>query len=231
MYNSVGKSTIIALLERWYDLNTGSIQLDDVEVKDWELCHLRSQLSLVGQEPVLFNESIRDAIEYGSLEGKLTDSQIEEYARMANIHEFVVGLPDGYQTMVGEKGGQLSGGQKQVYAGASYLCAENCHCACSCSRTQSAASGRGHQVSLASLSVGNYSALDSESEKIVQSALDNAVTGRTTVVIAHRLSTIQNADRIYVVGDGKIRESGTHSELLAKKGVYAELCGQQDLTS
>jgi len=202
-----GKSTVIALLERWYNLNSGVTSIDDLDVTKWELQHLRSQMALVGQEPVLFNTTIRNSIAYGSLEENPTDEQIETVARMANIHDFIVGLPDGYKTMVGEKGGQLSGGQKQRIAIARALC---------------------RQPKILLLDEAS-SALDSESEKIVQAALDKASAGRTTIVIAHRLATIQNAHQIYVVGEGKIKEQGTHFELLEKKGTYFELVGQQNL--
>jgi ATP-binding cassette subfamily B (MDR/TAP) protein 1 len=144
---------------------------------------------------------------YGSLEASPTDETIEKYAKMANIHDFIVGLPLGYATMVGEKGGQLSGGQKQRIAIARALAREP-------------------KVLLLDEAT---SALDSESEQIVQKALDAAAAGRTTICIAHRLSTVQNADIIYVMGYGGIVESGRHNDLLAKKGVYADLCAGQAL--
>ncbi|KAJ3207855.1 Multidrug resistance protein 1 [Clydaea vesicula] len=202
-----GKSTVIALLERFYDLQGGEAKVDNEKVESWEVKHLRSQMALVGQEPVLFNVSIKENILYGALEADTPDSKIEEVCKMANIHDFIVSLPDGYNTLVGEKGGKLSGGQKQRIAIARALIREP-------------------KILLLDEAT---SALDSESEKVVQQALDLASKGRTTLVIAHRLSTIQNADLIYVVNDGKVIESGKHFELLEKKGVYYELVNQQNL--
>lgn len=203
-----GKSTVIALLERWYDVSKGSACVDDIDVRKWNLNNLRSHMSLVGQEPVLFNISIRDNIAYGAI-GKIDEEMIYNAAKLANIHGFVTELPQGYDTLVGEKGGQLSGGQKQRIAIARALV-------------------RNPKLLLLDEAT---SALDSESEKLVQDALDAASKGRTTIVIAHRLSTIQNADLIYVVNGGQIVESGTHRELVEKKGEYYSFVSQQALTT
>ncbi|KAJ3256598.1 ATP-binding cassette, sub-B (MDR TAP), member 4 [Boothiomyces macroporosus] len=183
-----GKSTVMGLLERWYDPSSGTITFDNIE------------------EPVLFNVSIRDNIAYGAT-GSVDELAIQEAAKLANIHEFIIGLPDKYDTLVGEKGGQISGGQKQRIAIARALI-------------------RDPRLLLLDEAT---SALDSESEKVVQEALDNAAKGRTTIVIAHRLSTIQNADLILVVGGGAVIESGTHFELLEQKGSYYQLVNQQKL--
>ncbi|CAO3565927.1 unnamed protein product [Mortierella alpina] len=203
-----GKSTIIALLERWYDALGGRTLVDRYDVKDLQLSHLRSQMALVGQEPVLFDKSIGENIRYGIPDGQTVDQeQVVAAARASNIHDFVMSLPQGYDTPVGDKGSQLSGGQKQRIAIARALI-------------------RNPKILLLDEAT---SALDSESEKLVQEALDKARTGRTTIVIAHRLSTIQDADLILVVKDGSIVESGRHYELIGLGGVYADLCKKQNL--
>ncbi|KAJ3274327.1 Multidrug resistance protein 1 [Terramyces sp. JEL0728] len=201
-----GKSTVMGLLERWYDPSSGQINFDNTEVSKWNIANLRSHMGIVGQEPVLFNVSIRDNIAYGAV-GPVDELAIQEAAKLANIHEFIQGLPDMYDTLVGEKGGQISGGQKQRIAIARALI-------------------RDPRLLLLDEAT---SALDSESEKVVQEALDNAAKGRTTIVIAHRLSTIQNADLILVVSAGAVIESGTHFELVEQKGSYYQLVNQQKL--
>ncbi|KAJ3323513.1 Multidrug resistance protein 1 [Boothiomyces sp. JEL0866] len=201
-----GKSTVMGLLERWYDPSSGTITFDNTEIDKWNVKNLRSHMAIVGQEPVLFNVSIRDNIAYGAI-GPVDELAIQEAAKLANIHEFIIGLPDKYDTLVGEKGGQISGGQKQRIAIARALI-------------------RDPRLLLLDEAT---SALDSESEKIVQEALDIAAKGRTTIVIAHRLSTIQNADIIIVVGGGTVIESGTHFELLELQGSYYQLVNQQKL--
>ncbi|ORX64531.1 P-loop containing nucleoside triphosphate hydrolase protein [Basidiobolus meristosporus CBS 931.73] len=202
-----GKSTIIALMERWYDTLEGRAYVEDYNIKDLQLNNIRSHMALVGQEPVLFDFSIRENILYGLPEGEGTQEQVEAAAKLSNIHNFVMSLPDGYDTSVGDKGSQLSGGQKQRIAIARALI-------------------RNPKILLLDEAT---SALDSESEKLVQEALDQARSGRTTIVIAHRLSTIQDADLILVVKGGNIVESGKHRELLTLGGVYAELCKKQNL--
>ncbi|KAF9899271.1 Multidrug resistance protein 1 [Linnemannia zychae] len=202
-----GKSTIIALLERWYDVDGGQVLVDNYNIKDLQLHNIREHMALVGQEPVLFDMSIKDNILYGLPDSEGTIEQVEEAAKLSNIHNFVMSLPDGYNTSVGDKGSQLSGGQKQRIAIARALI-------------------RNPKVLLLDEAT---SALDSESEKLVQEALDKARYGRTTIVIAHRLSTIQDADLILVVKDGAIVESGRHYELVGLGGVYADLCQKQNL--
>ncbi|KAI8916340.1 P-loop containing nucleoside triphosphate hydrolase protein [Gorgonomyces haynaldii] len=201
-----GKSTMIALLERWYDVVDGAASVDDMDVRKWELQNLRSHLALVGQEPVLFNMTIRENIAYG-YPSEVDDARIYDVAKMANIHDFVMTLPQGYDTLVGEKGGQLSGGQKQRIAIARALI-------------------RNPKLLLLDEAT---SALDSESEKVVQAALDAASKGRTTIVIAHRLSTIKDADLICVLSKGNVIERGTHQSLVEARGEYFKLVQQQSL--
>ncbi|KAK2189433.1 hypothetical protein NP493_106g00021 [Ridgeia piscesae] len=196
-----GKSTIIQLLERFYDPSHGSLLLDGHRLGDYNLAWLRSQIGLVSQEPVLFNCSIAENIAYGDNSRQVPMDEITDAARQANIHNFIVSLPQGYETNAGDKGIQMSGGQKQRIAIARALV-------------------RNPKILLLDEAT---SALDTESEKVVQDALDRARQGRTSIVIAHRLSTIRNADYIFVIKNGRIVEMGTHSQLMAKKGVYFEL--------
>ncbi|KAJ1990392.1 hypothetical protein H4R33_001718 [Dimargaris cristalligena] len=200
-----GKSTMIALTQRLYDVVAGSMSVEQIDTREWQLQNLRSHMALVGQEPVLFDLSVRDNIRYGKPDA--TDEEIEHAARSANIHDFVQSLPDGYNTMVGERGGQLSGGQKQRLAIARALI-------------------RNPKLLLLDEAT---SALDSQSEKLVQETLDMARQGRTTITIAHRLSTIQNADMIIVFENGRIVEQGTHFELLDQRGLYFSLVKEQSL--
>ncbi|CAL2049482.1 unnamed protein product [Caenorhabditis brenneri] len=198
-----GKSTSIQLIERYYDAICGSVMIDDHDIRDISVKHLRDNIALVGQEPTLFNLTIKENITYG-LEN-VTQEQIENAAKLANIHGFVTNLPEGYDTSVGASGGRLSGGQKQRIAIARAIV-------------------RDPKILLLDEAT---SALDSESEKIVQEALDKARLGRTCVVIAHRLSTIQNADKIIVCRNGKAIEEGTHQTLLARRGLYYRLVEKQ----
>lgn len=198
-----GKSTIIALLERFYDPVRGRVMLDGHDLKTLNLRWLRSQLGLVGQEPTLFIGTIAENIGYGlNVEPSMED--IVQAAKMANAHQFISQFPDGYETQVGMKGEKLSGGQKQRIAIARAIL---------------------KNPSILLLDEAT-SALDSESERIVQEALDKIVLlqRRTTIIIAHRLSTIRKADKICVVSGGKIAEQGTHTQLLARNGgIYAKL--------
>jgi ABC-type multidrug transport system fused ATPase/permease subunit len=196
-----GKSTTVQLLERLYDVSAGQVMVDGVDVKELNIAWLRNQLGIVSQEPVLFDCSIRENIEYGDNSRQVTMDEVITASRLANIHQFIETLPDGYETRVGDKGAQLSGGQKQRIAIARALV-------------------RNPKILLLDEAT---SALDTESEKIVQEALDRAQQGRTCLVIAHRLSTIQNADCIIVFHNGRVAEQGTHNELLAQRGLYYKL--------
>uniref|UniRef100_A0A673ASJ7 ATP-binding cassette, sub-family B (MDR/TAP), member 4 n=1 Tax=Sphaeramia orbicularis TaxID=375764 RepID=A0A673ASJ7_9TELE len=201
-----GKSTTIQLLERFYDANEGSVMMDKRNVKDLNILWLRSQIGIVSQEPVLFDCSLAENIAYGDNSRTVTMEEIQEAAKSANIHDFIQGLPkQKYDTQAGDKGAQLSGGQKQRVAIARAIL-------------------RNPKMLLLDEAT---SALDTESEKVVQEALDKASKGRTCIVVAHRLSTIQNADRIAVFDGGVVREQGTHQQLLARKGIYYKLVTKQ----
>ncbi|KAK1920030.1 hypothetical protein P3342_002326 [Pyrenophora teres f. teres] len=198
-----GKSTVMQMLERFYDPTSGSVLVDGVELKDYNLQDYRSQLAIVSQETTLYTGTIRENI-LANQEG-LGDDAVIQACKNANIYEFITSLPDGFNTLVGAKGALLSGGQRQRIAIARALL-------------------RDPKVLLLDEAT---SALDSTSERVVQAALDSASKGRTTVAIAHRLSTIQHADVIYVFDQGKIVEQGTHDDLVARKGVYFELARLQ----
>ena len=196
-----GKSTVIALLERFYDTDSGKILFDNVELQALKVSWLRQQVGLVAQEPVLFNDTIRANIAYGK-QGEASEEEIVAAAEAANAHEYISALPDGYNTIVGERGIQLSGGQKQRVAIARAII-------------------KNPKVLLLDEAT---SALDVESERVVQEALDNVVIGRTTVVVAHRLSTIRGADIITVLKNGTVVEKGSHGDLMQiKDGIYASL--------
>ncbi|XP_051856874.1 phosphatidylcholine translocator ABCB4 isoform X2 [Antechinus flavipes] len=200
-----GKSTVVQLLERFYDPLAGKVLLDGQETKKLNIQWLRAQLGIVSQEPILFDCSIAENIAYGNNSREVSQEEIVNAAKAANIHPFIETLPEKYETRVGDKGTQLSGGQKQRIAIARALI-------------------RHPRILLLDEAT---SALDTESEKIVQEALDKAREGRTCIVIAHRLSTIQNADLIVVFQNGKVKEQGTHQQLLAQKGIYFSLVNVQ----
>ncbi|XP_009993265.1 PREDICTED: multidrug resistance protein 1-like [Chaetura pelagica] len=200
-----GKSTSIQLLERFYDPVEGQVLADGFDTKSLHLQWLRSRLGLVSQEPILFDCSIAENIQYGDNSRVVSQEEIEAAAKAANIHAFIEKLPEKYNTRVGEKGTQLSGGQKQRIAIARALV-------------------RNPAILLLDEAT---SALDTESEKIVQKALDNARQGRTCIIIAHRLTTVQTADIIAVIQNGRVVEQGTHSQLLAKEGHYYALVNAQ----
>ncbi|XP_020919115.1 phosphatidylcholine translocator ABCB4 isoform X3 [Sus scrofa] len=200
-----GKSTVVQLLERFYDPVFGTVLLDGQEAKKLNVQWLRAQLGIVSQEPILFDCSIAENIAYGDNSRIVTLEEIVWAAKEANIHPFIETLPHKYETRVGDKGTQLSGGQKQRIAIARALI---------------------RQPRILLLDEAT-SALDTESEKIVQEALDKAREGRTCIVIAHRLSTIQNADLIVVIQNGKVQEHGTHQQLLAQKGIYFSMVSVQ----
>ncbi|MBN3300229.1 ABCBB protein, partial [Amia calva] len=196
-----GKSTSIQLLERFYDPDEGKVLIDGHLSRNVNVPFLRSQIGIVSQEPVLFDCSISENIKYGDNTREISMEEVIAAARKAYLHEFVMTLPDGYETQVGAQGSQLSRGQKQRIA-------------------ISRAIVRDPKILLLDEAT---SALDTESEKIVQAALDEARQGRTCIVVAHRLSTIQNADIIAVMSQGAIIEKGTHEELMAKKAAYYKL--------
>ncbi|KAF5003986.1 hypothetical protein FDECE_9486 [Fusarium decemcellulare] len=205
-----GKTTIISLVERFYDVepNCGAILRNGVNVNDLDVYDYRKNLSLVSQEPTMFQGSIRDNILLGVADpSSVSDERIHQVCRDAFIHEFIVSLPEGYHTQVGQKGVSMSGGQKQRIAIARALI-------------------RDPEILLLDEAT---SALDSESEKIVQAAFEKARKGRTMIAVAHRLSTIQDADVIFVFGDGRIIEKGSHAELISKRGVYWDMCQNQAL--
>ena len=200
-----GKSTLSELMERFYDTDSGDILFDGKSIRSFKQDSLRATMSLVSQETVLFNDTIRNNIALGRIDA--TDDEIVAACKVANAHNFISESPEGYNTNIGDRGTKLSGGQRQ-------------------------------RLSIARAVLKNpeflildeaTSALDTESEKLVQDALTNLLKGRTSIVIAHRLSTIMNADRIFVIDDGRIVEEGKHDELLAKGGVYAKLVELQSV--
>uniref|UniRef100_A0A8D1GXN0 Multidrug resistance protein 1 n=1 Tax=Sus scrofa TaxID=9823 RepID=A0A8D1GXN0_PIG len=200
-----GKSTVVQLLERFYDPLAGKVLIDGKEIKELNVQWLRAHMGIVSQEPILFDCSIAENIAYGDNSRVVSQEEIVQAAKEANIHPFIETLPDKYNTRVGDKGTQLSGGQKQRIAIARALVRQP----------------------LILLLDEATSALDTQSEKVVQEALDKAREGRTCIVIAHRLSTIQNADSIVVIQKGKVREHGTHQQLLAQKGIYFSMVSVQ----
>ena len=200
-----GKSTILSLIPRFYDATTGRVTVDGSDVRDVTIASLRSRIALVTQEPFLFDDTIRANIAYARPEA--TEAEIEEAARRAAAHDFILEQPQGYDTVVGEAAGRLSGGQRQRIAIARAFLKD---------------------APILLLDEAT-SALDTESESQVQAALDRLMAGRTTIVIAHRLSTVKHADRIYVIERGQVAETGTHASLVRKRGLYARLAKAQDL--
>jgi ATP-binding cassette, subfamily B, bacterial MsbA len=200
-----GKSTLADLLPRFYDVTSGTIWFDQTAITDCSLTDLRNHIGIVTQESILFNTSVRENIAFGMPNASL--EAVENAARIANAHEFIQHLEDGYDTNIGERGNKLSGGQKQ-------------------------------RISIARAVLKNppimildeaTSALDTESEKLVQEALENLMKDRTSIIIAHRLSTIRNADEIVVLSKGEIKERGTHDALIALNGIYHRLCSLQGM--
>lgn len=198
-----GKTTITKLLLRTVDINSGELRIDGQNISHARLSDLRKHIAYVPQEPAMFHRSIRENIRYGNLEA--SDEAVEQAAKQANAHEFISRLPDGYDTLVGERGVKLSGGQRQRIAIARAL------------------------IKNAPILVLDEatSALDSESEQLIQAALWKLMEGRTAIVIAHRLSTIQKMDRIIVLDNGSIAEQGSHKELVNNGGIYAKLWAHQ----
>ena len=201
--SGVGKSTLCSLIPRFYDVSGGRILIDGRDIRDFTVKSLRNNIGIVQQDVYLFTGSVMDNIRYGRPDA--TEAEIVAAAQNANAHEFIMNLPEGYDTNIGQRGIKLSGGQKQ-------------------------------RLSIARVFLKNppilifdeaTSALDNESERVVQESLEKLAKGRTTFVIAHRLSTIRNAQKILVLTENGIAESGTHRELLEKNGIYAELYNMQ----
>lgn len=203
--SGAGKSTIVGLVERFYDVEQGVVRVDGRDIKEYDLRWLHRQIGLVSQEPTLFDATIAENIRFGRPNEEISSSDIEEAAKAANAHDFIMMLDEGYNTRVGERGTQLSGGQKQRIAIARAILK--------------------NPVIL--LLDEATSALDSESEALVQEALDKLMKGRTTIVIAHRLSTIRNADVICTMSKGRVAEMGNHDALIERRGAYYDLVAHQ----
>ncbi|MFT3694757.1 MAG: ABC transporter transmembrane domain-containing protein [Kofleriaceae bacterium] len=201
--SGAGKSTILSLLYRFYDVSGGRVLLEGVDVRDLALGELRGALAMVAQEPVLFSGSIEDNIAYGR--PGATADEIQQAARDANAHDFIVGFTEGYKTVIGERGTKLSGGQKQRIALARALIANP-------------------RVLILDEATSN---LDAESEAAVQAALARIMANRTTIIVAHRLSTVRDADRIIVIENAQIVEQGPHEELMERRGIYRRLVEHQ----
>ncbi|HEY5158708.1 MAG TPA: ATP-binding cassette domain-containing protein, partial [Anaerolineales bacterium] len=199
----VGKTTLVSLIPRFYDATAGSITLDGRELRDYKLDSLRGQISIVLQDVFLFYGTVRENLLFGR--PNADDAEMIAAAKAANAHDFITELPEGYDTLIGERGVKLSGGQKQ-------------------------------RLSIARAILKNApilimdeatSSVDTETEQLIQQALDHLIQGRTTIIIAHRLSTIRNADKIVVLEDKSIREMGSHEELMKNNGLYRRLSSVQ----
>ncbi|OLY83107.1 Multidrug resistance protein 1B, partial [Smittium mucronatum] len=211
-HSGCGKSTTIGLIQRFYDVDSGSVKIDGVDIHQYNVRSLRQNMGIVSQEPVLFDTSILKNIQYGAKDYEKsppTFEQIVQACKEANIHDFIMSLPLKYDTVVGERGAQLSGGQKQRIAIARSLI-------------------RNPQILLLDEAT---SALDTESERLVQDALDRSSKNRTTITVAHRLSTIKDSDVIYVCNKGRVVEYGTHEELVGRNGAYSALVNAQTINS
>ena len=200
-----GKSTLANLIPRFYDPDTGEILIDYKSLKEYDYKTVRGQMGIVTQESILFNDTILNNIAFGL--DDVDEKEVINAAKIANAHDFIIQEPEGYQRIVGERGSKLSGGQRQRITIARALL---------------------KNPAILILDEAT-SALDSESEKLVQEAINNLMKSRTSVVIAHRLSTIQNADEILVIDEGKIIERGTHTELVNHEGIYHKLTAMQGL--
>src|SRR5205807_465728 len=197
--SGAGKSTLVQLIPRFFDVTAGAIKIDGHDIRDVTLASLRAQIGIVTQETILFNDTVRNNIAYGQPD--VSQETVIEAARTALAHDFITRMPEGYNTIIGEKGIRLSGGERQRIAIARALL---------------------KNAPILILDEAT-SALDTESEALVQSALQNLISGRTVFVIAHRLTTIRHADRIVVLEGGHITDSGTHEDLLTRLGTYRKL--------
>jgi subfamily B ATP-binding cassette protein MsbA len=197
--SGAGKSTLVDLLPRFYDIDSGSIEIDGIDIRDLKIDSLRALIGIVPQQSIIFNDTILNNIAFG--DENPDRARVESAAKMANAHDFIIAMDNGYDSNAGEQGGKLSGGQKQRIAIARAL----------------------YKNAPILILDEATSSLDNESEKLVQQALNTLMTDRTCIVVAHRLSTIQNADRIVVITEGEIVETGNHAELIQKNGVYKKL--------
>lgn len=200
-----GKSTIISLIPRFYDATSGSVKIDDIDIRDVKINSLRENIGIVLQDNILFSDSVKENILMGRPDA--TDDEVIEAAKAANAHDFIISLPEGYDTKVGERGVKLSGGQKQRVAIARVFL---------------------KNPPILVLDEAT-SALDLESESLIQDSLERLAHNRTTIIVAHRLSTITHADQIFVIDHGELKEQGTHSELMESKGIYYNLFQVQQL--